>query len=213
VGVAIVSLAAIALYFILSYPDKWWSIPVLLVGPIAMWVASRIGRSGHDNENLIRQLRPLVKEVGELEELILTFARHLLGNKYVIEEVGRIGVQGWQYYIESIGDHQQRALSSLKKELEEVDPFEESHIVDVVGTLGPILGRVLGLESHLSRDLCRNIKNAPAEDSSGWDNIKQTHQRLGMQLESLKPILSEKGRGDLFDTFVKNPPQNLRVTT
>jgi hypothetical protein len=214
VAVVVVLGAAIALYVIPSDPSKpWWSITLIAVGPIAMWVARFVERRGRDNENLIRQLQPLVEDVKSLEFSVRNFARDLLSNSGVQSELGSFGVQGWNYYIESLGAQQLSALSSLEKELKEVDPFEESHVVDVIVALYQILGRVLEVESHLSFNLCQKINNVPTEAHSRWENIRQTHLRLGTQLSSLKPILSEKGRGDLFDTFVNQPPQDFRATT
>lgn len=214
VGVLVILGAAIALYVIPANPTKpSWGVALVVVGPIAMWIARRVERKGRDNENLIRQLQPLVEDTRALEFSIRNFARDLLSNSGVQSELGSFGVQGWNYYIENLGAEQLSALSSLEKELKEVDPFEESHVVDLIVALYQILGRVLEVESRLSLNLCQEINNVPAEAHSRWEYIQQTHLRLGTQLSSLKPILSEKGRGDLFDTFVNQPPQNFRATT
>lgn len=214
VGVLVVLGAAIALYVIPTNPTKpLWGVALVVVGPIALWIARRVERKGRDNENLIRQLQPLVEDTRALEFSIRTFSRELLSNSGVQSELGDFGVQGWNYYIESLGAEQISALSSLEKELKEVDPFEESHVIDVVVALYQILGRVLEVESRISLNLCQKINNLPTEAQSRWEYIQQAHLRLGTQLSSLRPILSEKSRGDLFDTFVNQPPQNIRATT
>ena len=177
-----------------------------------MFVARSIDRSGRDNEYLIRQLQPIVEDVKSLEFSIRTFARDLLSDPGVQSEIGSFGVQGWHNYIESLGAQQITDLNSLEKELKEVDPFERSHVIDDIVALYGILGRVLEVESNLSSNLCQKINNVPVEAHSKWEHIQQTHLRLGTQLSSLKHILSEKGRGDLYDTFINQPPQNLRAT-
>lgn len=212
VGVFVVLGAAIALYLIPSNLSKPWGVVLVALGPMAIWIARLIERKGRDNENLIRQLRPLVDDVEGLEFSIRDFARYLLSNSGVKEEIGIFGVQGWTNYIERLGDQQIIALSSLKKELKKLDPFEESHVQDALVVLYHILSRILEVEPRLSLNLCQKVTAIPAEAQSRWENIQQTHQRLGTQLGSLKPILSEKGRGDLFDTFVNQPPQNLMAT-
>jgi hypothetical protein len=213
VGFLVVLGAAIALYVIPTSPIKpSWGVALVFLGPIAMLIARQVERKGRDNENLIRQLQPLVGDTRVLESSIRSFIRDLLSNSGVQSELGSFGVQGWTYYIESLGVEQLSALSSLEKDLKDVDPFEEAHVIDIVVALNQILGRMLELESRLSSNLCQKINNLPTEAQSRWEYIQQTHLRLGTQLSSLRPLLSEKSRGDLFDTFVNQPPQNLKVT-
>ena len=178
-----------------------------------MWLTRRVELKGRDNENLIRQLEPLIKDTGDLEFTIRGFARDLLSNPDVKNEIGSFGVQGWTYYIERLGDQQISALNSLKKELKDTDPFEDLHVRDVVISFNQILGRVLEVESRLPSNLCQKITTIPIEVQSRWEYIQQTHLRLGTQLSSLKPILNKKGQEDLFDGFINQPPQNLRATT
>ena len=213
VGVLVVLGAAIALYVIPSNPSKpWWGVVLVALGPVAMWLTNRVERKGRDNENLVRQLQPLVQDAGDLEFTIRGFARDLLSKQEVKTELGAPGVQGWLSYIESIGAWQLSALSSLKTDLKEADPFEQTQVINIITSFFQILSRVLEVESRFIA-LCQEINNIPAEAQSRWEYIQQAHQRLGTQLSSLRPILSERGRGDLFDTFINQPPQNLRPTT
>lgn len=214
VGVLVVFGAALALYFVPADPTKpMWGLTLVAVGPFAVWIARQIERRGRDNENLIRQLQPLVDDTKSLEFSIRNFARELLSKSGVRSALGNLGVQGWNYYIESLGAEQLRTLSSFEKELKEVDSFEESNVIDIVLTLYQILGRVLELELRLSLNLCQKISSLPTESQSQWEHIQQMHLRLGTQLSSLRPILRNKSRGDLFDTFINQPPQNLITTT
>lgn len=211
-GVLVVLGAAIALYFVTANPTKpSWGLALVAIGPIAMWIARRVERKGRDNENLVRNLQPLVEDARTLEFSIRNFARDLLSNSGVQSKLGNFGVQGWNYYIESLGAEQLSALSSVEKELKDVDPFEEAHVIDILVALNQVLNRVLEVESRLSLNLCQKINNLPTEAQSRWEYIQQMHLRLGTQLSSLKPILIEKSRGDLFDTFVNQPPQNFII--
>ena len=214
VGVLVVLGAALAIYFVPADPTKpMWGLVLVAIGPFVVWIARRIERRGRDNENLIRHLQPLVEDARSLEFSIRNFARDLLSKSGVQSELGNLGVQGWNYYVESLGAEQLRNLISLEKELKEVDPFEESHVIDIVVALYQILGQVLEVESRLSLNLCQKISNLPREAQNQWEHIQQMHLRLGTQLSSLRPVLSDKSRGDLFDPFINQPPQNLKTTT
>jgi hypothetical protein len=212
-GVLVVLGAAIALYLIPLYPSKpWWGAILIALGPLAAWLSSRVERKGHDNENLIRQLQPLVQDAEDLEFTIRNFARDLLRNTEVQTELGRSGIQGWSSYIDSLGAWQLSALSTLKTDLKEADPFERPEVISVLTSFYQILARLREVESQLVA-VCQSINSIPAELNGRWENIQQVHQRLGTQLSNLKPILSEMEREDLFDTFINYPPQNLRQIT
>ena len=115
VGITVVFAAAAALYFIpFNTPKPWWGAVLAVIGPLVMWLTRRVELRGRDNENLIRQLEPLIKDTGDLEFTIRGFARDLLSNQDVKNELGSFGVQGWTYYIERLGDQQIVALNSLK---------------------------------------------------------------------------------------------------
>ena len=73
-----------------------------------------------------------------------------------------------------------------------------------------MLGSVLEAESHYSVGLCQKLNTVTQDTQSAWEYVQQAHQRLGTQLSGLKPLMSGKGRGDLFATFVNQPPQGLR---
>ncbi len=213
VGIIVVLGAAIALYLTPSGPGKpAWVVIFVIIGPLAMFIASRVERRLLINENLIRQLQSLVGDARALEFSIRSFARDLLNNSSVQNELESTSIQGWRYYIESLGAWQLSTLSILERDLRLVDPFEESNIVELVTAFYQILGRVLEVESYLSTSLCPKIKNIPPDAQNSWEYIQQAHSRLGTQLNGLKPILNNKGCGDLFDTFVNQPPQNLIIT-
>lgn len=211
-GVLVVLGAAIALWVIPSNPSKpWWGVVLVALGPIAMWLTRQVERKGKDNENLIRQLGPIVKDAGDLEFTIRNFARDLLNKSEVKIELGEVlGTQGCSAYIESNGAWQLSAISSLKTDLKEADPFEQTQVINIVTSFHQILGRVLEVESRLVA-VCQKINNLPQGAQSRWDYIQKAHQRLSTQLSGLKPTLNEIGRGDLFDTFVNQPPSGLRA--
>jgi len=213
-GVLVVLGAAIALYVIPLYPSKpWWGVILIALGPLAMWLTSRVERKSHDNANLIRQLQPLAQDAGGLEFTIRGFAHDLLNNPEVKTELGgELGIQGWSSYIKNLGDWQISTLNSLKTDLKEADPFEQPEIISVLTSFNQILGRLLEVELRLVA-VCQRINNIPAEAEVRWEYIQQVHQRLGTQLSNLKPILREMEREDLFDTFTNQPPQNLRQIT
>lgn len=212
-GVLVVLGAAIALYVIPLYPSKpWWGVILIALGPLSMWVSNRVERKGRDNANLIRQSWSLVQDAGDLEFTIRGFALDLLSKQEVKTELGTQGVQGWSSYINSIGAWQLSALSTLKTDVKDADPFEQLEVISVLTSFYQILGRLLETESRLVA-VCQSINNIPTELNGRWENIQQAHQRLGTQLSNLKPILSEMGREDLFDTFINYPPQSLRQIT
>jgi len=213
-GVLVVLGAAIALYVIPLYPSKpWWGVILIALGPLAMWVSSRVERKGRDNTNLIRQLQPLAQDAGDLEFTIRGFAHYLLSNPEVQTELGgESGTQGWSSYIDSLGAWQLSALSTLKTDLKEADPFERPEVISVLTSFNQILEHLVEVESRLVA-VCQRINNIPAEAQGRWEYIQQVHQRLGTQLSNLKPILSEMEREDLFDTFINYPPRNLRQIT
>jgi len=212
-GLLVVLGAAIALYRVPLYPSKpWWGVILIALGPLAMWVSSRVERKGRDNVNLIRQLQPLAQDAGDLELTIRSFALDILSKQEVKTELGVQGIQGWSSYINSIGAWQLSALSTLKTDLKEADPFEQVEVISVLTSFNQILERLREIESRLVA-VCQGIGNIPAEVQGRWEYIKQVHQRLGTQLSTLKPMLSEMGREDLFDGFINYPPQNLRQIT
>lgn len=213
VGMLVGSGAAIALYVIPLYPSKpWWGVILIALVPAATWLSSRVERRGHDNENLIRQLGPLVQDAGGLEFTIRNFAHDLLRNTEVQTELGKFGVQGWSSYIDSLGAWQLSDLSTLKRHLEEADPFEQPAVISVLTSFYQILARLREVESQLVA-VCQGINNIPAELNGRWEYIQQVHQRLGTQLSNLKPILSEMERGDLFNAFIDYTPQKLKQIT
>jgi hypothetical protein len=213
-GVLVVLGAAIALYLIPLYPSKpWWGAILIALGPLAAWLGSWFERKGRDNETLIRQLQPLAQDAGDLEFTIRGFARDLFSNPAVQGELGGgSGIQGWSSYIESLGAWQLSALSTLKTDLKEADPFERPEVISILISFNQILGRLLNVELQLVA-VCQKIDNIPAEVNGRWEYIQQVHQRLGTQLSNIKPILSEMGREDLFDAFINYSPQNLRQIT
>ena len=212
-GVLVVLGAAIALYLIPLYPSKpWWGVILIALGPLSMWVSNRVERKGRDNANLIRQLWPLVQDAGDLEFTIRNFAHDLLRNTGVQTELGRLGIQGWSNYVDSLGACQLSALSALKTDLKEADPFERPEVISVLTSFYQILARLREVESQLVA-VCQSLSNTPTELNGRWEHIQQVHQRLGTQLGNLKPILSEMERVDLFDAFINHPPQNLRQIT
>ncbi|MCJ7576614.1 MAG: hypothetical protein MUO80_08095 [Dehalococcoidia bacterium] len=213
-GVLVVLGAAIALYLIPLYPSKpWWGAILIALGPLATWLSSRVERKGHDNADLTRQLRPLAQDAGDLEFTIRNLAHDLLRNTEVQTGLGGgLAIQGWSSYIDSLGAWQLSALGTLKTDLEEADPFEQSEVIGILTSFNQILGRLLDAESRLVA-VCQRINDIPAEANGRWEYIRQAHQRLGTQLGNLKPILIEMERGDLFDTFINYCPQNLRQTT
>lgn len=210
VGVLVVAGGAIALYAIPSRP--WWSVVLVILGPVAtMWVR-QVERRGRDNESLIRQLRSLVEDTKTLEYSIRNCARDFLEKPQVHNELGGLGMQGWRSYFERMGSEQIDALSSLGRELERIHPFEESEVDNALVTFYRILGRVLETELRFSVDLCQKLNDVAQDTLNAWEYIRQTHQRIGTQLNGLNPLMSEKGRGDLFNSFVNQLPQGLRVT-
>jgi hypothetical protein len=208
-GVLVVFGAAMVLYVVPLYPSKpWWGVILIALGPLATWWSSKVGQRGRGNENLIRQLQSLVKDAKDLEFTIRSFSLDLLSKQDTKTELGAQAVHGWSSYVNSVGAWQLKELSSLGTDLNEADPFEQIQVINCITSFSQILGRVLEVELKLTT-LCQGINTIPAEARNRWEFIQQAHQRLGTQLSSLKPILTEMGRGDLFDTFINQRPQNL----
>lgn len=210
VGILVVAGGAIALYAIPSRP--WWGVVLVILGPVAMIWMRQVERRGRDNESLIRQLRSLVEDAKTLEYSIRNCARDFLGKPQVQNELGGLGAQGWRSYFERMGSEQIDALSLLKRELERIHPFENSEVDNALVTFYQILGRVLEAESRFSLDLCQKLSDVAQDTLNAWEYVRQTHQRMATQLSGLNPLMSERGRGDLFKGFVNQLPQGLRIT-
>ena len=212
VGIVFVLITSLALYLIPSNILKeGWGIVLVVVGPAVAWFTRYFEMRGRDNKVFIRQLEPLVKDAGDMEFAMRSLARDLLNKPMVQTELGSgTGIQGWSSYIDSIGAWQLSALSKLKTDLKEADPMERTQVNDIITSFYQILGRVLEFESRLTT-MCQKINNLPNDSMAGWENLRQLHQILGTQLSSLKPFLIVQGRGDLFDTFINQPPATLRA--
>lgn len=200
--------SAITLYFVTSRPS--WSIALVVLSPAATLFASAVERRSRDSEGLIRQLKPLVEDVKALEFTIRNCARDCLGNGQVQNELGISGVQGWRSYFDRMGIEQIAKLSLLESNLRKASPLDKEAIDDVLMLFYQILSCVMEAEGRYS-SVCQNLKSLTQDMVNAWEYVRQTHQRIGTQLSGLKPLTSARGRGDLFDGFVNNMPQNLRT--
>jgi hypothetical protein len=207
ISMLIVLGAAITLYYVTI--DIWWVAALIIVGPISVFIASRIERMNTENNNFIRQVKPIVVDVRSLETSIRTFTQDLLAQQVAINQVGVLGIQGWKNYFTSLGDEQIDAINLLENVLNRIDPAKEQQINTVIISLKKILGRILGAESQVTTVLCSGINNLPMDMKTAWKYIQQEHERLSSQLSTLRPVLNNRVSPDLFDTFIKQHPRDI----
>ncbi len=206
IGIFVAFIAAFILYFVPFEAKTWWVVILLFIGPLTILLTRRVELKGRGGENLFRQLSPLLDDVSNVETSIRNFMLEFIQKKENQQILGGAsGVQGWIQYFTSVGNQQLETIMVLKRDLVKADPYERSQVVDIMRSFYQILGRILQVESQVSYIVNRDQEKF--KDSRGnLDIYKQTHQRIAVQISSMKSILEEFGQEDMFDSYIKQIP-------